>query len=86
MQQVGWKVEISAERKPQRGGKEGGSDEQRAEEVLPPDLAKGQPQDVIEIKAVKKSTRPPKRFTEGTLLTAMETAGEPWKRGNSRKP
>src|SRR5207245_2507524 len=31
--------------------------------------------DVIEINAVKKSTRPPKRFTEGTLLTAMETAG-----------
>jgi DNA topoisomerase III len=72
---VGWKVlEISAERKPRRG-KEGGGEEQRAKEVLPPDLAKGQPQDVIEIKAVKKNTRPPKRFTEGTLLTAMETAG-----------
>src|SRR4029077_10983270 len=42
---------------------------------LPPNLAKGQPQDVIDIKAVKKSTRPPERFTEGTLLTAMETAG-----------
>ena len=75
VQQVGWKVlEISAERKPRRG-KEGGGEEQRAEEVLPSDLAKGQPQDVIEIKAVKKNTRPPKRFTEGTLLTAMETAG-----------
>jgi len=56
-------------------GTEGGGEEQRAEEVLPPNLAKGQPQDVIDIKAVKKSTRPPKRFTEGTLLTAMETAG-----------
>jgi DNA topoisomerase-3 len=74
VQQVGWKVlEISVERKPKKA-KEGG-EEQRAEEVLPPDLAKGQPQDVIEIKAVKKNTRPPKRFTEGTLLTAMETAG-----------
>src|SRR5712692_7411881 len=74
VQQVGWKVlEISVERKPQRG-KEGG-EEQQAEEVLPSDLAKGQPQDVIEIKAVKKNTQPPKRFTEGTLLTAMETAG-----------
>ena len=75
VQQVGWKVlEISAERKP-KSGKVGGGEEQRAEEVLPPDLAKGQPQDVIEIQAVKKTTRPPKRFTEGTLLTAMETAG-----------
>src|SRR6266478_5380962 len=74
VQQMGWKVlEISAESR-QKKGKEGG-DEQRVEEDLPPDLTKGQPQDVIEIKAVKKNTRPPKRFTEGTLLTAMETAG-----------
>ena len=28
------------------------------------------------IEAVKKKTRPPKRFTEATLLTAMETAGK----------
>ncbi len=74
VQQVGWKVlEISVERKAKRG-KEGG-EEQQPEEVLPSDLTKGQPQDVIEIKAVKKSTRPPKRFTEATLLTAMESAG-----------
>jgi DNA topoisomerase III len=31
---------------------------------------------VIDVKALKKKTRPPKRFTEGTLLTAMETAGK----------
>jgi DNA topoisomerase-3 len=66
-------LEISVERKPRRGKE--GSEEQEAEELLPSDLAKDQPQDVTEIKAVKKSTRPPKRFTEGTLLTAMETAG-----------
>jgi DNA topoisomerase-3 len=74
VQQMGWKIlEISAERKPKKG-KEGG-EEQQGEEDLPPGLAKGQPQDLIEIEAVKKNTRPPKRFTEGTLLTAMETAG-----------
>jgi DNA topoisomerase-3 len=74
VQQVGWKVlEISVERKAIRG-KDGG-EEQQSNEVLPTDLAKGQPQNVIEIKAVKKSTRPPKRFTEATLLTAMEAAG-----------
>ena len=33
-------------------------------------------QDVVEAEAVKKKTRPPKRFTEATLLTAMETAGK----------
>ena len=53
-----------------------GSDETHAEQILPPELAKGQPQDVIDVEALKKKTRPPKRFTEATLLTAMETAGK----------
>ena len=30
----------------------------------------------MEVEAVRKKTRPPKRFTEATLLTAMETAGK----------
>ena len=45
-------------------------------QALPPELAEGQPQDVLDVEAVKKKTRPPKRLTEGTLLTAMETAGK----------
>ena len=43
---------------------------------LPSDLRRGQPQDVAGIEAQKKKTRPPRRFTEATLLTAMETAGK----------
>jgi DNA topoisomerase-3 len=43
---------------------------------LPPGLAARQPQDVAEVAAVAKKTRPPRRFTEATLLTAMETAGQ----------
>ncbi len=43
---------------------------------LPPGLAAGQPQEVLDAQAVAKKTRPPKRFTEATLLTAMETAGK----------
>jgi hypothetical protein len=31
---------------------------------------------VVNVEALKKKTRPPKRFTEATLLTAMETAGK----------
>src|SRR6201997_1341872 len=54
----------------------GGGDEEIPEQGLPVTLAKGQLQDVIEIEAKKKKTRPPKRFTEGTLLTAMQTAGQ----------
>src|SRR5204863_4012227 len=41
-----------------------------------PGLHPGQPQDVLDAEVLRKKTRPPKRFTEGTLLTAMETAGK----------
>ena len=44
--------------------------------MLPPDLAQGQLQDVLDAEVLRKTTRAPKRFTEGTLLTAMETAGK----------
>jgi DNA topoisomerase-3 len=74
--QLGWKVlDLASERKAK---KKASAEEGQAEPetVLPPDLAKGQPQDVIDAKSVKKTTRPPKRFTEATLLTAMETAGK----------
>ncbi|HXZ86840.1 MAG TPA: DNA topoisomerase 3, partial [Myxococcota bacterium] len=42
---------------------------------LPPGLAPGQPQRVVDARAERKRTRPPRRLTEATLLTAMETAG-----------
>ncbi len=44
--------------------------------LLPPELRTGQPQDVLDVEALKKKTRAPKRFTDATLLTAMETAGK----------
>ena len=75
MQQAGWKVlDIAVEKKAKRG--QGSGEEERGEQVLPPGLAKGQPQEVIDVKALKKKTRAPKRYTDGTLLTAMETAGK----------
>ena len=73
VQQVGWKaLDISVEKKT-KTGKVGSSE--LVEQVLPPGLALGQPQDLVDIEALKKKTRPPKRLTEATLLTAMETAG-----------
>ena len=45
------------------------------ETQLPSGLVAGQAQDVLEAKAERKRTRPPRRLTEATLLTAMETAG-----------
>ena len=75
VQQAGWKVlDIATARKPGSGNAEG--EEQRAEQVLPSGLKKGDPQEVVDVEAIRKKTRPPKRLTEGTLLTAMETAGK----------
>ena len=50
-------------------------DDDDEEGDLPPGLAKGQAKEVVDVAAVEKKTRPPKRFTDATLLTAMETAG-----------
>ena len=74
VQQVGWKVlDVAAPTKAKKG--KAGTEEQ-GEQALPPGLAKGQKQDVVDVEILEKKTRPPKRFTEGTLLTAMETAGK----------
>jgi DNA topoisomerase-3 len=64
----GWKV-LDVKTSRARGSEAG-------ETFLPPELAEGQPQRVLEANAVDKRTRPPRRFTEGTLLTAMESAGK----------
>jgi DNA topoisomerase-3 len=75
VQQAGWKVlEVAASRKPAKA--KPGSEDQTAEQALPPGLKQGDPQEVEEVEAIRKKTRPPKRLTEATLLTAMETAGK----------
>jgi len=71
--QVGWKVLDVA--LPGKAKKKAGAEDQ-AEQALPPDLAKGQKQDVVDVEVLHKKTRPPKRLTDATLLTAMETAGK----------
>jgi DNA topoisomerase-3 len=61
VEHVGWKVlEPGAGRKPPE---------------LPGGLTEGDKPEVVDAKAVKKQTRPPPRFTDASLLTAMETAG-----------
>lgn len=50
--------------------------QQDEEPRLPPGLRDGQQVRVVRTEAVQKQTRPPSRFTEATLLTAMESAGK----------
>jgi DNA topoisomerase III len=65
--QTGWKIlDVGAEARKQK------KDEAQP---LPATLAQGQPQTLTNIEAQKKKTRPPQRFTDATILTAMETAG-----------
>jgi DNA topoisomerase-3 len=78
VQEDGWKVlDVGYGKKdePAAGGK-ATRKKPPAEQPLPRGLEEGQPQDVLDAEAVEKQTRPPQRFTEATLLTAMETAGK----------
>ena len=78
-QQVGWKVlDFQTEKKKASNRRAKASEEISEEEqqALPAGLARGQAQDVLDAEAIQKKTRAPKRFTEATLLTAMETAGK----------
>ena len=67
IRQMGWKIlDIAVEKKSQVD----------AEPTLPAGLRAEQPQDVLDAESVLKKTRPPKRFNDASLLTAMQTAGK----------
>jgi len=68
--EMGWKVLDLG------GGKKKRKKKGEKEAELPPGLAEGLEVEVEHAEALAKKTRPPKRFTEATLLTAMETAGK----------
>jgi DNA topoisomerase-3 len=75
VEDLGWKV-LDLGPGPDRKRTKPGQDEQDPDQTLPPGLQTGMPQDLLDIEARKKTTRPPRRFTDGTLLTAMENAGQ----------
>jgi DNA topoisomerase-3 len=52
------------------------SDEDEGREQQLPRLEHGEPAEVKDISSVEKETKPPRRYTEGSLLAAMETAGK----------
>ena len=73
VQQVGWKVLDIAPRQGEEGS--AGADEPRAGAAARA-RARASRRTWWTSRSCKKKTRAPKRFTEGTLLTAMETAGK----------
>ena len=80
VQKVGWKALEVGHGKPPAKPRAKAEGPERApdpgDQALPAGLVRGQPQRVLEATAVEKQTRPPPRHSEGTLLTAMETAGK----------
>jgi DNA topoisomerase III len=73
VRQAGWKIlDPGTETRSRPTGK----DTEAADQALPATLAQGQPQTVTKVEAQKKKTRPPQRFTDATILTAMQTAGK----------
>ncbi|WP_394822238.1 DNA topoisomerase 3 [Pendulispora albinea] len=80
VESMGWKVLDIPSRpaRPARATREGDAKSTARpapEPELPGGLVAGMPRDVVDAKSVAKKTRAPARFTDGTLLTAMETAG-----------
>ncbi len=84
VEQVGWKVlevqtvpaaEKAAGTRKAKAKAGAATEENEAEQSLPPGLTVGQPLRVLDVRELAKQTRPPPRLTEAALLTAMETAG-----------
>lgn len=72
--QVGWKILSAKGARKAKTSKKGDGEE--GQPNLPDGLAPGQQRPVSAVSALRKETTPPKRFTDASLLTAMETAGK----------
>ncbi|MFL5779773.1 MAG: DNA topoisomerase 3 [Thermoleophilaceae bacterium] len=68
--EAGWKAVYGDEAQPERGDDDSGGDQQL------PRLEQGEAVSVTEVESLRKETQPPRRFTEASLLGAMETAGK----------
>ncbi len=69
----GWRG-VYGESAADEGGATGEDDEGREQRL--PKLEQGESAAVREVAAAEKETKPPRRFNDGTLLRAMETAGK----------
>jgi DNA topoisomerase-3 len=71
MLEAGWKAVYGEEADPpDRGDDDTGGDQ------MLPRLEQGENAEVKDVESLRKETQPPRRFTEASLLGAMETAGK----------
>ncbi|MFC4303246.1 type IA DNA topoisomerase [Cohnella boryungensis] len=82
---LGWKVIYAGDAAPKSGGKEKGKDKEEGatsaedeelETDAPFEVDPSQPVVCTDVEVKEKETQPPKAYTEGTLLKAMESAGK----------
>ena len=66
----GWKAVYGEEADQPRGEDDSGGDQ------LLPKLDQGETVQTISVESLRKETQPPRRFTDASLLAAMETAGK----------
>ncbi|HEX8067552.1 MAG TPA: DNA topoisomerase 3 [Thermoleophilaceae bacterium] len=69
--EAGWKAVYGEEAQ----GEQRGDDDTGGDQLLPK-LEQGEAVSVTEVESLRKETQPPRRFTEASLLGAMETAGK----------
>jgi DNA topoisomerase-3 len=70
----GWRGVYLAEPDEARAADAGGDDDEPREAELPR-LEQGEPSRVLEVESLAKETKPPRRYSDASLLGAMETAG-----------
>jgi DNA topoisomerase III len=71
--EAGWRAVYGEEG---RGPGEGFSDDDTGGDQLLPRLERGEAVDTRSVESLRKETQPPRRFSEASLLAAMETAGK----------
>ncbi|MGA3360555.1 MAG: DNA topoisomerase 3 [Solirubrobacteraceae bacterium] len=72
----GWRgVYLAGADDAEPGAPETGEDDEVDDQALPR-LAQGEPSLTLEIESLAKETKPPRRYTDASLLGAMETAGK----------
>jgi len=68
--EAGWKAVYGEEARQNGEEEDSGGDQQL------PKLDQGERVDTLRVESLRKETQPPRRFTEASLLAAMETAGK----------
>jgi DNA topoisomerase III len=66
----GWKAVYGEEAEPERPEEDSGGDQ------LLPKLERGESVETRSVESIRKETQPPRRFSDASLLAAMETAGK----------